>query len=168
MLRTVLNVMYRASGVLAAFFLLLICVLIVLQIVGRSINIIIDSTELAGFFLAASSFLGLAYTLNQGSHIRVNMLPASVKNPRHKAWLELWCCACAALVMGYITWQAGLFTLESLEYGDLSPGLMAVPFWIPQTAMTAGLLMLTIAFVDEFILIARGGTPSYVDQAASE
>lgn len=159
-MRKALNGLYVLSGGLAAVFLLGIGVVIVLQILGRIFDFVVDSTEIAGFFLAASSFLGLAYTLRHGNHIRVNMLLA-VSGPRKRWMLELWCCGCAALCVGYLAWHVVLFTMESYEFGDVSPGLAAIPFWIPQAGMALGLVIMTVALLDELVSIARGRDPVY-------
>ena len=39
--------------------------------------------------------------------------------------------------------------------------MIAVPIWIPQMAMLAGLVILSIALIDELVTILSGGTPSY-------
>src|SRR5690554_6208602 len=119
MIRTALDALYRLSGGFAALCLLAIGVVVVLQIFGRKFNFVVDSTEIAGFFLAASSFLGLGYALRHGSHIRVNMLIAT-SSPVRRWLLEMWCCACAALIVGFLAWHVTLFTMESYEFGDLS------------------------------------------------
>ncbi len=50
---------------------------------------------------------------------------------------------------------------ESLKFNDLSAGMIAVPIWIPQSAMFAGLVILTIALIDEFVDVLKGNAPSY-------
>jgi len=40
-----------------------------------------------------------------------------------------------------------------------------VPLWMPQSIMAAGVLILTIAFLDDFVGVVRGGSPSYPDDA---
>ena len=62
------------SGYLAAIFLAVIALTIIAQILGRFINVTIDSTETAGFSLAALTFFGLAYTFRSGEHIRVTLI----------------------------------------------------------------------------------------------
>jgi hypothetical protein len=42
---------------------------------------------------------------------------------------------------------------------------VAVPLWLPQMAMALGLLVLTVALVDEFVAVLRGRRPSYQDAA---
>lgn len=52
-MRKKLDKLYLYSGYLSAFFMMLIALTIVAQILGRFVNITIDSTETAGFSLAA-------------------------------------------------------------------------------------------------------------------
>ncbi len=51
--------------------------------------------------------------------------------------------------------------LESLEYGDVSPGMVPVALWIPQSAMALGLVILTISLLDSFVEALRGQVPAY-------
>jgi TRAP-type C4-dicarboxylate transport system permease small subunit len=160
MLRRTLDGLYLAAGYLSALFLVGIAGTIIAQVVGRMVDVTIDSTETAGFCLAASTFFGLAYTFRHGAHIRVNLLIRNVTG-RPRRWIELWCVGFAAVGMAYFTYWAFDFVYFSWAFGEISPGLMAVPFWIPRSAMALGLLLLTIALVDEFAAIWRGAEPSY-------
>ena len=72
-MRNKLNKLYLYSGYLSAFFMVLIALTIVAQILGRFVNITVDSTETAGFSLAALTFFGLSYTFHSGEHIRVTL-----------------------------------------------------------------------------------------------
>lgn len=161
MLRRALNGLYSLSGILAAFFLFLIGASIFAQMVGRFFGYAVDATEFSGFSMAASSFLGLAYALRNGAHVRVDILLQNLPLPVQRV-LEILCCFAGALFVGYATWCAVTFTLESHEYGDLSPGLLAAPLWIPQTGMSIGLGLLTLALVDDLVVLLRGGMPSYL------
>lgn len=160
MLRSILNTLYKLTGALSAIFLVAIAVSILFQMIGRFFGIIVDATEFSGFCLSASSFLGLAYTLRHGSHVRVSVL-LEVLSPAKQRYFELFSCATGALFCGYAAWWAVLFAMESHEYGDLSPGLIAAPMWIPQLGMCIGLVMLTIALMDDFIALLRGKHASY-------
>ena len=75
-MRRLLDLIYRASGAVAALFLVAICVVVLLQVGanlidaliklfgGEPLGLVIPSyAEFAGFFLAGSSFFALAYTL---------------------------------------------------------------------------------------------------------
>lgn len=173
MLRTALNAIYRASGALAAFFLVAIALIVLAQVganvvdavatalTGDPIGLVIPSyAEFAGMFLAASSFLALAYTLRAGGHIRVTLVLQHVGH-RTRRVLEAWTTGAGAVLSGYFAWYVLLLVLESLEYGDTSPGIVAVPLWLPQSAMLLGLAVLTVALVDDFVAVLRGRDPAY-------
>ena len=173
-LRRALDLLYRGSGALAALFLVAICAVVLLQVganivdklaewaTGAPIGLVVPSyAEFAGFFLAASSFLALAYTLRHGGHVRVSLLVRRLAGePRRAA--ELWCCGIAALLSGYFAYFAIRLVIESWRFGDLSPGLVAVPIWIPQCSLALGLVVLTVALIDEFATVRRGGEAAYM------
>lgn len=163
-MRRLLDGMYRASGRAAAFFLFLIAATIVAQIIGRFFGVALDSTESGGFSLAATTFLGLAYTLKHGAHIRVSLLIGRLRGRIARAF-ELWCSGFGAVAMGFLTWHTIVMVHDSWRFGEISPGLLAIPFWIPQSGMVIGAMILTIAFVDEFLLVATGREPGYATTA---
>lgn len=159
-MRRLLNGLYLLSGGAAAFFLFMIAATIVAQIIGRFFGVALDSTESGGFSLAATTFLGMAYTLKRGGHIRVGLVLGRFSGRTLFAF-ELWSSGIAAAAMAFLTWQTSLMVHDSWRFGEISPGLLAIPFWIPQLGMLAGTAILTIAFVDEFCLVATGRTPGY-------
>jgi len=177
-MRRLLDGIYRASGALAATFLVAICIVVLLQVGcnaidaviklagGTPIGLVIPSyAEFAGFFLAASSFLALASSLRAGAHIRVlvvlDRMPAGLRRA-----MEYWSLGVATATSGYFAWFTLSLVAESLEYNDLSPGIVPVPLWIPQAAMALGLVILTIAFVDDLVAVAGGRAPSYASTEA--
>ena len=159
-MRRALDGLYLASGVLAGFFLMCIAVTVIAQIVGRYFAFTVDATELSGYCLAASSFLGLAYTLRHGAHIRVNLMIGLAKG-RIRQGIEILVVAGSAVLVGFFAWQAALMAIESYDFGDISPGLIRAPLWIPQLGMVFGLSILTIALIDELFGLVRGLPPTY-------
>ncbi len=174
LLRKCLNTLYLGSGWLAAACIAAICLLVVCQvclnladrlssaITGSAIGLTIPSyADFTGFFLAAASFLALAHTLRQGGHIRVTLIISHLNKPlRHI--LETWCLLLATGVTLYFSWYTFTLIQESYIYHDLSPGMIAVPIWIPQSAMFAGLVVLSIALIDELTGALLGKKPRYV------
>ncbi len=173
MIRKILDNIYRCSGWLAAVFLLLICVLVICQVgcnlidrvsalvTGTAVGLTIPSyADFTGFLLAASSFLALAYTLRSGSHIRVTLFFSHL-GKRVQHILEGWCLLFAAVITCYFSWYTGYLLYESFIYNDLSPGMVAVPLWIPQTAMLLGLVILSISLLDDLFCLVFFGTTSY-------
>jgi TRAP-type C4-dicarboxylate transport system permease small subunit len=160
-----LDRLYRVSGILSAFFLMMIGVTILGQIAGRFLNFAFDATEISGFCMAASTFLGLAYTLNAGAHIRVNLLIGKLA-PQGRRTVEIWCCAVGGVAFAFFAVNAWAMTWESFVFGDTSPGLMAVPFWIPQSGMSLGATIMAIGLFDELVQVLRGKVPDFADAEA--
>jgi TRAP-type C4-dicarboxylate transport system permease small subunit len=48
----------------------------------------------------------------------------------------------------------------------VAQGLIQIPIWIPQMSFVAGAVILLVAVLDEFVVLARGGKPAY--EAAEE
>ncbi len=180
MLRSFLDRLYRGSGALAAFFLCAIAIVVLLQVGANVANDIVklftgtrggllvpSYADFGGFFLAATSFLALAYTLRVGGHIRVSLLLQHM-GPRSRRVAEFWSVSAGAFIAGFFTWYTIGLALESLEFDDRSTGIVSMPLWVPQAVMAVGLLILTIALVDVFVGLCRGRRPIYVaDEDAS-
>lgn len=175
-MRPLLEWIYRASGVAAAIFLLAIAVTVLIQVgfnaldrlaeivTGEAVGLVLPSyAEFTGYFLATATFLAAANALKAGTHIRVNLIIKRL-GPKARHVTEVWCAGAGAVFTAYFTYWAGNLTIESWQFSDVSPGIIPVPIWIPQLSMVIGLLVLTIALIDECITIARGGQPSGLDE----
>lgn len=156
MLRKCLDRFYTGGGAIASLLIAAICLLVCTQVVFNlisklgllSINLTIPSyADFAGYMLSSASFLALAYTLNQGGHIRVNLLLTRLNKPS-SLLAEIFTFAVSGGVCAFATYYMALLCLESHEFGDLSPGIVPVPIWIPQSVVVLGLAMLTIALFD--------------------
>jgi TRAP-type C4-dicarboxylate transport system permease small subunit len=171
-MRKVLDLLYVASGVLAAGFIVLICVVVSAQVVLNLVSRIFGSAysytipsyaDFAGFFLAAASFLALAYTLNRGGHIRVSLLIQALA-PAPRLAAELFSLAMGGALSVYMTYFMIRLNMDSFAFGDLSFGIIAIPVWVPQLAVSGGLGVLSIAFIDLFWRTVRAGKPVLRDQ----
>ena len=172
-MRKWLNKLYRVSCWLAAGCIASIALLVVTQVflnlvdrfssllTGTAIGLTIPSyADFTGFLLAAASFLALAYTLREGGHIRVTLVIGNLSKKVQQI-IEGWCIGVASVITLYFTWYTAMLTYESYAYHDLSPGMIAVPIWIPQMAMLTGLVILSIALIDELTAVFLGRAPSY-------
>jgi TRAP-type C4-dicarboxylate transport system permease small subunit len=110
----------------------------------------------------ASAFLALAPTLRAGGHIRVNLLLHYLPQ-QLRGLAELWCLGFGAALMGFLTYFPIDMAWESFLYGDRAIGQLPILMWIPQGGAALGLLALTVAFLDDFVAVLRGGKPSYHD-----
>ena len=150
LLARALDALYRASGYIAATFLVALLLIICLQMGARwTGNVFPGSTEYAGYCMATASFLAIAYTLGRGAHIRVNMLLNVLGRWRIVA--EIWCLAIGSGLAAYFAWYAIRGTYWSWLLGDVSQGQDATPLWVPQISMSVGAVIAAIAFVDNLI-----------------
>jgi TRAP-type C4-dicarboxylate transport system permease small subunit len=162
-MRALLDGLYRACGVLAAFFLALIAALVVAQVTGRLVGVLVPGADdLASFSFTASSFLALASTLRAGAHIRMTLLLGRMAPARRRA-LELCCLAFGAAVTGYFGYHVVEMAWDAYRFGEMSMGTLPIPLWIPEAGMAVGAVVLTVAFVDELVRVLWLGAPSYPD-----
>jgi len=165
-MRAALELLYKTSGLAAGFFLVAIGALTAAQILGRLAGFAAYSfDDFAGFSMAASSFLGLAYTLRASEHIRMTLVLHHTRPPLRRA-LEVVCLVVATSLVGLFAGFTCDMTLTSYQLGDVSQGLVPVPLWIPQSGMALGLVVLAIAFVDDLVAALRGRPTSYADSEA--
>jgi TRAP-type C4-dicarboxylate transport system permease small subunit len=160
MIRPILNKLYLFSGYVAAAFLVGIAVAILAQIIGRMRGVTIDATEAAGLCLAAATFFGLAHTFGHGGHVRITVVIERLSG-RTKRGIEIFNCLIASLAVCYLAWNVILLAIQSYEYNDVSPGLLAMPFWVPQAGVAFGVTMFAIALLDELFWVIGGRQPRY-------
>lgn len=172
-MRAALDRLYVISGWLAAACLVLIAVMVGVQLVGRIVDglmrlaglraygfIVEGLAEIAGYLLVASSLLALAPTLKAGAHIRVTMLLQGL-GQRARRIFELGAIGGTLLFSIFMTWRLLLFALDSWRFHEVSHGLVPIPLAYPQAAMFVGLAIFSIALLDEFLVVARSGRPSF-------
>jgi TRAP-type C4-dicarboxylate transport system permease small subunit len=166
--RAALDAIYKVSGLAAGFFLVAIAVLSFTQIIARMVGYTASSfDEFAGYAMAASSFLGLAWTLRAGEHIRMTLGIDRMRGGLRRG-VELLCLAATIAVTGWFAWSAADMTITSFRLDDVSQGLVPIKLWIPQSAMALGLWILVLALVDDFVATLRGREPSYAAAHADD
>ena len=157
--RRSLDRLYLLCGYFAACCLIIILIIVTAQMIARWTGEIIPGTaDYAGYFMAASTFFAFAYALNNGSHIRVNMLLSALG--RHRKWGELWCFVIASCLSAAWTYYAFKAVYWSYRLGDISQGLDATPLWIPQLAMAIGSAVFAVSMFDNLVRLLFFGTHS--------
>jgi TRAP-type C4-dicarboxylate transport system permease small subunit len=153
---------YLTSAVLSGASLVVMTLLILAQIVARFLGQVIPSSEdFAGWLLSATIFFGLAYTFQEGGHIRVTMLLTrlSEKKRRYQEFLNL---AIGLAISGYLAFYTLYTVYDSYDYEEVTDTYLVVPLWMVQSPMALGSLFLFIAMLDSFALMLRGQIPQYV------
>jgi len=154
--RRALDRLYDGCAVLAAVFMVLLLVMVLLSVLGRQLGFNVPGVDAyAGYMMAGTGFLALAHTLKKGEHIRVTLLIASL----HGAWkrgFEIWALFAAALLALLSAFYSARLSWQSYTFHDISTANDATPLWLPQLTMALGTAVLAIAFIDELVLELRG------------
>ena len=128
---------------------------------GRPVGFNIPAgDDLVSWCMVATSFLGLAHTFRHGEMIRVGLLIDRLEG-RVRHWFEIGSLLIGGFFVGFFAWYAVGLTYDSWRFNDIAQGVLPVPLWIPQLGYCGGLVILFIAFVDEFIHVIRGNIPRY-------
>ena len=161
MLTRALHSIYWAAGVLAGVFLVAICVIVSAQIVARQLGTIIPSADqFAGFCLAATSFLGLAYSFRHGSHIRVTLFVRGLRGLWGRVLLALALATAAAITL-VLAWHTIAMVVQNFSRGEVTSGLVPVPLWLPQLGMAVGVALFGLAVVEDLVRALAGREPAF-------
>ena len=147
-----LNKLYRFSGYLAAFFLILVAVFILIGISSRIFGFYIRGlAEYSGYCMAAASFYALAFTFVEGGHIRITLFLEKASS-NFKRFLEIWCLIVASIFSAYLSFYLWKMLFISYDFQERSEGADEILIWIPQTSVAIGSLIFFIAVLHKFIL----------------
>ena len=161
-LRAGLDAIYMAAAVLGAMCVVLICALMVFQSLGREFGLNTGATnDIVSWLCAAAAFLTMAHAFKHGDFVRVTLVLEKVSAKTRRA-MELVSLAIALVAVIYLAWWACRFTYQSYEFNELAQGLLPLPIWIPQISFAFGSVLLLVAVLDEFVIVARGGVPTFV------
>tara|TARA_Y100000992_G_scaffold237705_1_gene168482 strand:+ start:137 stop:628 length:492 start_codon:yes stop_codon:yes gene_type:complete len=143
---------YRFSGYIAAFFLILVATFILIGIASRIFGFYIRGlAEYSGYCMAASSFFALAYTFVEGGHIRITLFLEKISGVKKKL-LEIWCLIIASFYSGYVAFYFIKMLKISYEFQERSEGADEILIWIPQTSVAIGSLIFFVCVFHQFIL----------------
>ena len=162
LVRRALDSLYLASGILGATALAGICVLMLAQVVFRELALILrGADDLSAWGCAAAAFLALAHTFKRGDLIRMGLALERL-NARRRRYAEIASLFVASVSSLYLSWWLWQTIMEHIEFRDMAQGLLVIPIWIPKLSALLGAVVLAIAVLDEFVIVLRGGTPTYV------
>lgn len=172
-MRRTLDLIYATALIASAAAMVTIAALVAVQIGGRlldraltafggdAIGVAVPSlSEIGGFLFVAAAFFALPAALRSGAHVRVTMLAANLPEPVARV-LTLIVLTAAVALAGFATWHSWLQALDSYQFNSVSFGMIPIPLWIPQGAMTLGLGIFCLALIDEWATALRGGTPAF-------
>ncbi|MDA8537535.1 TRAP transporter small permease [Candidatus Pelagibacter bacterium] len=146
-----LKFIYKTSGYIAAIFLVLVAVFILIGISSRIFGFYIRGlSEYSGYSMAASSFFALAYTFYEKAHIRITLFLEKLNSTRKKI-VEIWCLSIASFFSGFMAFYFIKMTIISINFEERSEGADEILIWIPQSAVAMGSLIFFICILHHLV-----------------
>ena len=150
-----LNKLYKFSGYIAALFLILVAVFILIGISSRIFGFYIRGlAEYSGYCMASASFFALAYTFVEGGHIRITLFFEKLSGLKKKI-VEIWCLLVASFFSGYLSFYFIKMLIISYKFQERSEGADEILIWIPQTSVAIGSTIFFISVFHQLILMIK-------------
>ena len=131
------------GGVLSAILILVVLGIVTYAVIQRYVlhTPLLWGDELLGYMLVAIVMLGAAEALRKGDHIAIDLLTSHAGSRLAKImaiWSDIAVLA-FSVVLGWSAWRAIRF---AYDFGEISPGSMEAPTWIPQLPLLFGSALL--------------------------
>ena len=150
-----LNKLYKFSGYIAATFLILVAVFILIGVSSRIFGFYIRGlAEYSGYCMASASFFALAYTFVEGGHIRITLFLEKLSGVKKKI-IEIWCLLVASFFSGYLAFYFIKMLVISYKFQERSEGADEILIWIPQTSVAIGSTVFFISVFHQLILTTK-------------
>ena len=141
-----------AGGVLSAAFILFMTLLILTETALRLFleRSLFVAEEFSGYLMANFVMLGLAYTLREEGHIRVNLLLSRLQS-RGRTVLDFagYAVGCGAFAL--LTWELWCVMVDNFAIGQRSMNVTKTPVFIPQIGLVAGSALMLMQMAAEFL-----------------
>lgn len=170
----VADIVTMIAAVVAGISFWLLLVMVVTDVALRYIfnSPLFFAQEMSIYFMSTLVFMGLAYTLLQGGHIRVTILVGRLK-PRLRALFDL-----SMIVFGLIWGMlllSGTLNLWLYNFKDNTHayGSLGAPLWIPGIFTVIGSALVMLALISMLLrsviaTFARRGEPPYLIPGGGE
>jgi TRAP-type C4-dicarboxylate transport system permease small subunit len=156
-----LEAVSEAAGSLAAIVVLGLTAFIASAVFCRRVlgAPILAADEISGYGLLAIVFLGLAYTMKAGGHIRADLVLEHVPT-RVRCALETAATILALLFSLVLLLGCWGLVAEYYARGTLSFRYLQIPLWIPGTLLVVGAAILPLQLLARLLrLIGAGPAP---------
>jgi len=140
----------KAGGILSGFMMVAGLILVLAEIVvrtgfGKTLYI---AEEYSGYLMAGMTFIALAYTLKDKSHIRMVFLHSVLKG-KSRVLLDVYAYAVGFVFSSVLTYTMFLFFWDSIMTNSKSMQISETPLAIPQFFLPLGSLLLALQFAVE-------------------
>jgi TRAP-type C4-dicarboxylate transport system permease small subunit len=163
-MRRALDAFYLTTAWAGAICVLAICGLMLAQALLRLNGAMVrGSDDATAWLCAGAAFLPLAATFKRGELVRMGIVIDRFPD-RTARWIELAALTLCTAFGAYLAYWLGNLAYESWLFGDRGQGLLPLPLWIPQAPVALGAFALAVALTDEWVKVARGLVPTYVQE----
>jgi len=144
-------------GVLSGFATLLVTLIVVTDVAGRSIfNAPLHSaTEVSELLLVALVFLGLAGAQQKRQNYAIDVATRHLPMPLQNILEAFGYLFCLVLTVG-LAWFSTKQALSSYDRGEAGFGIIAFPIWPARFILALGLWLLSVQFVCDILRFLTG------------
>jgi TRAP-type C4-dicarboxylate transport system permease small subunit len=130
--------------------------LLVVDVIGRYVfhKSTLISYDLTGYYLVGITYLGAAYALREGSHIRITVITDTMR-PRTRNWWLFFIDIVALFFIIILFVKSVDLVKYSLETGLKSTSFMGEPMWIPEIIVPIGLGMYILEDFRQLVATAK-------------
>jgi len=138
----------RELGLLGGILITLNGVFVTYEIIRRYVfnSPTIWVFEVTIYVVIASTFLAFAYVLMEKAHVKVDFITNHL-SPRTVTLLEIVTSSLAILFCLVLDWESGKMALAAFKSGEISPSVLRVPMFIPESFVPIGSFLLTVQFI---------------------
>jgi TRAP-type C4-dicarboxylate transport system permease small subunit len=148
----------KAGAVLACLLMAGMTLHVILEIFLRSAmstsTFVLD--EFVGYGVAAMTFLTLGYAFESNTLIRVNILLTKLRSDLSRRIVEVLCVLAAIVLSSYICLYFWKSVERNIQRGSTSETIAAVPLWIPEAFVLAGLVIFILQMIAYILKIVTG------------
>jgi len=111
-------------------------------------------TEVSSYLLLYIIFLGTAYALQQGSHIRVTFMQGRLSR-RGRRIVDLMTSIFSAFFTAVLLWQSCIMTWSAYTEKWTSPTMLNAPYAAIHVSMVIGSFLLLLTFCSKIFILTR-------------
>ena len=162
-LAALLEALSDAAGAVAAAAILVLTLMVTSGVAARRVfnAPFLFVEEVSGYVVLAIVFLGLAYTLRTGGHIRVDVVQDRLRG-RARTVLQAACLLVALAWSGFVIAGTWRIVAEYYTQNVLSFAYLQTPLWIPGSVMVVGGVLLALQCLAMLLRLRRSCPESNV------
>lgn len=140
------NKLSKGGAYISSTLFVALVILVMTEILGRSFfdysTMLAD--EYSGYFYLGAVFFGLAFTFNEGAHIRINIVTSRLSKNGQK-YIDIMAGVLTTTILSFALYYSYLFMEDSKEMEMLSEAVSETPLWLTQIPMTIGMTLFVFA-----------------------